>query len=120
MRCIVQTAKGEQCKNRVQSGSAFCGTHIRQKSFVFDKKLNDQARTAWKQWHNSGTNAPMPGICHDLVCGAKTRRGLPCKRRDLYGNFKCPQHGGLSTGPKTAEGKKKSSMNLPWKKRQNP
>ena len=42
-------------------------------------------------------------------CGAKTRRGTPCQaaaiwstRSDRY--TRCKNHGGLSTGPKTAEG----------------
>ena len=120
MRCIVQMVKGEQCRNRAESGSAFCRIHIKQKSFVFDRKLNDQARTAWKEWRQGGREKPMPRICHSLVCGAKTRKGTPCKRRDLYGNSRCPLHGGLSTGPKTVEGKKRSSMNLPWRKEQSP
>lgn len=44
-------------------------------------------------------------------CGAKTRAGTPCKRRDLYENGRCRLHGGLSTGPKTKAGKKKSALN---------
>ncbi len=47
----------------------------------------------------------------DLTCGAKTRAGTPCKRKDLYHSGRCKFHGGLSTGPKTVEGKKRSSMN---------
>jgi hypothetical protein len=37
-------------------------------------------------------------------CGAKTRKGTPCKM--LAGaNGRCRMHGGLSTGPKTPEGR---------------
>ena len=36
-------------------------------------------------------------------CGAKTRRGTPCQCPAM-GNGRCRLHGGLSTGPKTAEG----------------
>ncbi len=43
-------------------------------------------------------------------CGAKTRAGTPCKRRDFYLNGRCKLHGGLSTGPKTLEGKKRSAQ----------
>ncbi len=55
----------------------------------------------------------------DLACGAKTRAGTPCKRKDIYGSGRCKFHGGLSTGPRTVEGKKRSSMNgfKPKKKR---
>ena len=45
------------------------------------------------------------------ICGAKTRTGRPCKRRTVRGNRRCPNHGGLSTGPKTAEGKATTELN---------
>lgn len=47
------------------------------------------------------------------LCGAKTRKGLPCVRRVVDGSARCPNHGGLSTGPKTAEGRARCTMNLP-------
>lgn len=43
---------------------------------------------------------PFPTELHTLTCGAKTRAGTPCKRRDLYNSGRCRLHGGLSTGPK--------------------
>ncbi|OCH25792.1 hypothetical protein A6E13_18860 [Aliivibrio fischeri] len=39
------------------------------------------------------------------LCGAKTRSGLPCKRRGNKKNGKCKLHGGRSTGAKTELGK---------------
>lgn len=42
------------------------------------------------------------------TCGASNRRGLPCQCRQLYSNGRCRFHGGLSTGPKTPEGKHRS------------
>jgi hypothetical protein len=39
------------------------------------------------------------------LCCARTRKGFPCVRRVVPGKRRCPNHGGLSTGPKTAEGK---------------
>src|SRR5271165_7289445 len=36
-------------------------------------------------------------------CGAKNRRGTPCQCPAMP-NGRCRLHGGLSTGPKTAEG----------------
>jgi len=36
-------------------------------------------------------------------CGAKTRQGTPCQCPGMR-NGRCRIHGGLSTGPKTAEG----------------
>ena len=38
-------------------------------------------------------------------CGAKTRRGTACQKPPLNGKTRCRLHGGLSTGPRTAEGK---------------
>jgi len=37
-------------------------------------------------------------------CGAQTRAGHACKRRPMA-NGRCPNHGGRSTGPKTADGR---------------
>ena len=38
------------------------------------------------------------------TCGARTRLdGHPCKRKALA-NGRCPNHGGMSSGPKTPEG----------------
>ena len=39
-------------------------------------------------------------------CGARTRRGTQCIREALA-NGRYPNHGGLSTGPKTKAGKKR-------------
>jgi hypothetical protein len=36
-------------------------------------------------------------------CGAKTRRGTPC-RSPAMANGRCRMHGGMSTGPRTPEG----------------
>lgn len=40
-----------------------------------------------------------------VVCGAKTRKGTTCKCKSIPGKRRCKFHGGLSTGPKTEEGK---------------
>jgi hypothetical protein len=55
---------------------------------------------------------PFPEECREMICGAKTRKGTPCKRRDLYLSGRCKLHGGLSTGPITAEGRRRSTANL--------
>jgi len=63
-----------------------------------------------------------PEIIRGLTCGAKTRKGTPCKLpADAWGRSgRCKFHGGMSTGPKTEEGRKKSAENgkKPKKKRQ--
>ena len=48
------------------------------------------------------------GIKARDVCGAKNRRGAPCQCKLLYANGRCKFHGGLSTGPRTTEGKARS------------
>lgn len=65
---------------------------------------------------------PYPEELRGLACGARTRKGTPCKIRDIYLNGRCKFHGGLSTGPKTAAGKKKSAANWQyrWRKIQTP
>lgn len=42
-------------------------------------------------------------------CGAKTRKGTPCQAPALNRNGRCKLHGGLSTGPRTPEGRARSS-----------
>ena len=38
-------------------------------------------------------------------CGAKTRTGSPRAKYPIAGKRRCRNHGGLSTGPRTAEGR---------------
>jgi hypothetical protein len=45
------------------------------------------------------------------LCGAQTRQGRPCIATALA-NGRCRNHGGASTGPKTAEGRVKSLVRL--------
>ena len=45
----------------------------------------------------------------DKRCGAKTRQGRPCLRRPVKAKQRCPNHGGLSTGPRTVEGRARIS-----------
>jgi len=40
-------------------------------------------------------------------CGAKTRHGTPCQMKPVSRSRRCRLHGGLSTGPKTAEGRER-------------
>ncbi|NDG49024.1 MAG: hypothetical protein EBY30_08250 [Rhodospirillales bacterium] len=78
--------------------------------------------TLWQEWRNNPSathwreparlaHVPMPADLHGLICGARNRSGMPCKRRDLYLSGRCKLHGGLSTGPKTDDGKARSARN---------
>lgn len=53
----------------------------------------------------------LPDECLSMTCGATTRAGTPCKRKDLYNSGRCKLHGGLSTGPTTKRGKRKAARN---------
>ncbi len=48
-----------------------------------------------------------------LKCGAKTRKGTPCKTPAMA-NGRCRMHGGKSTGPRTPEGLARSKK-ANWK-----
>lgn len=43
------------------------------------------------------------------ACGAKTRKGTPCRAKALPGKTRCKFHGGCSTGPRTLEGRRRIS-----------
>ena len=45
-------------------------------------------------------------------CGARTRTGLPCRRKGWGKGGRCPNHGGRSTGPRTPEGRARISTAL--------
>ena len=52
-------------------------------------------------WLRNGNTPGDPNLAPR--CGAKTRRGTPC-RSPAMSNGRCRMHGGASTGPRTAEG----------------
>lgn len=53
------------------------------------------------------------------VCAARTRGGSPCRCFSRYPSGRCALHGGKSTGPKTPQGKERSSRNGPNGRRGN-
>ena len=79
----------------------------------------DRLRELWKIYfrnfdkcvRESRPHPPFPEVLRGLTCGAKTRKGTPCKRKDLYSSGRCKFHGGMSTGPTTEAGKKKVAEN---------
>lgn len=46
-------------------------------------------------------------IAWEFPCGAWTRAGTPCRQKATWKSGRCKLHGGLSTGPKTEEGKER-------------
>ncbi len=53
-----------------------------------------------------------------VLCLAKTRKGHPCKNKSEAGRKRCKFHGGMSTGPRTIEGKARvaAAQRLRWQK----
>jgi len=53
-----------------------------------------------------------------VQCGAKTRKGRPCKLMSEAGRKRCKFHGGMSTGPKTVEGRKRiaEAQRMRWQR----
>lgn len=68
-----------------------------------------ERRALWQHWCDY--RGDFPHACQLMICGARTRAGTPCKRRDLYRSGRCKLHGGLSTGPRSAKGKGRSARN---------
>ena len=55
----------------------------------------------------------FPPECEGMTCGAKAKSsGQPCKSKEIHKNGRCKFHGGLSTGPKSTEGKLAALENL--------
>jgi hypothetical protein len=52
----------------------------------------------------AGDGSPLPRRDRPS-CGARTRKGAPCLARVVPGKGRCRLHGGLSSGPRTPEGK---------------
>lgn len=52
-----------------------------------------------------------------VPCGASRRRdGQPCEALSVPGKRRCRFHGGMSTGPRTEEGKRRVTRNLPHRR----
>lgn len=80
----------------------------------------EHQRNSWRHFDRHGkflpppelpATPPYPDELQGMTCGAKTRAGTPCKMTSLYSNGRCKLHGGLSTGPRTAAGKRKAASN---------
>lgn len=81
------------------------------------KEHNTKHDAIMGQWAERGYQHPppilpsLPDDLRNLQCGAKTRAGSACKQKAIYTNGRCKYHGGLSTGPRTKEGKAKAAQN---------
>jgi hypothetical protein len=88
-------------RERAELGIVFdFGTE--EKTTLVGGKLVTVAAFKWRQ-------LPTP-VSERPLCGARTKAGTPCRRRvaiKASGDWgkRCSKHGGLSTGPKTPEGR---------------
>ncbi len=65
------------------------------------KNAKDAPHAKRRGWLRNGN--PPGDFTKAPRCGAKTRKGTPCKAPAMA-NGRCRLHGGKSTGPKTPEG----------------
>ena len=101
---------------------------------MYDQAQQDRLRKLWRLYHDRHAQAveryqqaldeweypmpepvphypPFPEVLRGLTCGAKTRKGTPCKNKTLYRSGRCKFHGGMSTGPKSKKGKQMLTEN---------
>src|SRR5712692_2539533 len=71
----------------------------------------DKTQTPRRGWLRNGNSPGNPDSAPR--CGAKTRRGTPC-RAPAMANGRCRMHGGASTGPRTSQGRARSQR-ARWK-----
>ena len=62
--------------------------------------------------HAHRASGPSLRELRDRPCGARTRAGHPCRRKGMGKGGRCPNHGGMSTGPRTQEGRARVSTAL--------
>ncbi|WBU52074.1 helix-turn-helix transcriptional regulator [Paracoccus sp. SCSIO 75233] len=62
----------------------------------FARLMAEQARRAEREAERAATRR--------VICGAKTRKGTPCRMKSEPGKNRCKFHGGKSTGARTPEG----------------
>jgi transcriptional regulator with XRE-family HTH domain len=76
-------------------------THGREGGVLLD------SQQAWIDRECTRTNAKVQerAARYRQPCQAKTRKGHPCRNKSEPGRRRCKFHGGMSTGPKTPEGK---------------
>lgn len=84
----------------------YLGSNARARAWGFiDRQQEAHDRQIVKQLTALKAREAIRAASRRVICGAKTRKGHPCKLNSEPGRRRCKFHGGLSTGPKTAEGR---------------
>jgi hypothetical protein len=108
------SASWQQCRSGVRW---YPMTRARARAY-----LAENSQTAAGQFRYQYARASwgiIAGMRQKRFCGARTRRGSPCQCKAIQtkrGAWRCKLHGGLSTGPITAEGRARISaaMRARW------
>lgn len=87
-----------------------------------DTRALSRTRVGWSEWQREAEqDARQKALAafrkreahsateRQIRCNAKTRKGTPCRCRSEPGKARCKFHGGMSTGPKTPEGRARIS-----------
>jgi len=69
---------------------------------VADLESVESGTHSWRNGLGSGVSSISR---KPPLCGARCRDGHNCQRRVIMGKRRCRNHGGMSTGPKTPEGR---------------
>jgi hypothetical protein len=87
----------------------------RSKLLALQRQDMAECAERWRTWGERRAYRDIDGKVRELGwhppkrerprCGARTRAGGSCKAPALPDKERCRMHGGLSTGPKTPEGK---------------
>jgi len=83
--------------------------HLSQKDIFPARRAEGDLRPVTRARNRVFYDSDFPAVrrTRDRRCGAKTRKGKPCRAKPLPGRRRCKFHGGMSTGPKTPEGRKR-------------
>lgn len=102
----------DRLRNLWRAYWAECSRIYAENAARHDRFLAAHAAGRYQQEEPDLSTPPFPDELRGLACGARTRKAQPCKRTDLHPNGRCKHHGGLSTGPKSEEGKSRARSNL--------
>ena len=69
---------------------------------IWTNRVNPLLQAAKIMYEHNPTEEPTT---KPRRCGAKTRSGTPCAKYPIAGKRRCRLHGGMSTGPRTPEGR---------------
>lgn len=117
---IIADALNEAERHRHSSPETRTCPHTADRPWYLQQTYGDCIGKAYPQSKKTGLDENGNPLTRPErpLCGAMTRRLLVCSNRVVPGKIRCRFHGGLSTGPKTANGKARiaAAQNLRWVK----